>query len=146
MEAHDLESEISCPQAYKQFRGLISKLESEESAGMNLSSLENLINKEGREVLRLLLEEPIRDRGTGNIGSAVKGSDRVTRSHRRTRKKAIKTIFGKIEIERTIYSLIQFAWPYKPRSKGRNVKSRKRVLLFTQFTIQCRNRSSKRLV
>ena len=30
---------------------------------------------------------------------------KVTRSHRRARKKAIKTIFGKIEIERTIYSL-----------------------------------------
>lgn len=105
MEAYGLEPEISCPHAYEKFCDLISTLESEESAGMNLSSLENLINKEGREVLRLLLEEHIRDRGTGNIGSVVKGSDKVTRSHRRIRKKAIKTIFGKIEIERTVYSL-----------------------------------------
>ncbi len=66
--------------------------------------MENLIDKEGREVLRLLLEEHIKFRGTGDIGSFVEGSDSCIRTHRRVRGIGIKTIFGAVKAERTLYS------------------------------------------
>jgi len=70
---------------------------------MHLGSLESLIELEGREIQRLMLEEHIGLRGPGNVGESVEGSDNVLRSHKRIRSIGLKTIFGEIQIERTQY-------------------------------------------
>jgi hypothetical protein len=70
---------------------------------MRHAELESLIEVEGREVLRSLLEEVIQLRGPGDIGPAIDGTDGISRTHRRLRAISIKTIFGEVEIERMVY-------------------------------------------
>jgi hypothetical protein len=104
MEAHALSAEKPFHESMEKFLELTAKLQSKEANKMHLTSLESLIEKDGREIQRLMLEEHIRLRGPGNIGEAIEGSDEVIRSHRRNRSVSLKTIFGAIEIERTQYS------------------------------------------
>ena len=68
---------------------------------MHLGSLESLIELEGREIQRLMLEEHIGLRGPVNVGESVEGSDNVLRSHKRICSIGLKTIFGELQIERT---------------------------------------------
>ena len=72
---------------------------------MQLTSLETLIETDGREILRLMLEEHIGLRGSGAVGESIAGSDEVVRTHRRLRTRSLKTIFGPIDVERMQYSL-----------------------------------------
>lgn len=104
MEAYALPAEKPFHGAMEKFLELTAKLESKAVNKMHLSSLESLIETDGREIQRLMLEEHIRLRGSGDIGEAIEGSDEVIRSHRRNRSVGLKTIFGAIEIERTLYS------------------------------------------
>lgn len=104
MEAHALPAEKPFHGSMEKFLELTAKLQSREVNKMHLTALESLIETDGREVLRLMLEEHIWLRGSGNIGEAIEGSDEVVRSHKRNRSLGLKTIFGAIEIERTLYS------------------------------------------
>jgi hypothetical protein len=70
---------------------------------MDFSDLEKMIEKDGREVLRLLLEAHVRSRGLGDVGPAVEGSNGAIRTHRRVGERQIKSIFGTIEFERLSY-------------------------------------------
>ena len=88
----------------EKFLELTTKLQSKEVNKMHLTSLESLIEADGREMLRLMLEEHIRLRGPGNVGETIEGSDEVIRSQLRNRSRKLKTIFGPIDIERTQYS------------------------------------------
>jgi hypothetical protein len=71
---------------------------------MDLSDLENSISKQGRELLRKLLEEHLELRGHGAVGDSVEGSDDVTRKETRETTKNITTVFGKVENNRISYS------------------------------------------
>jgi len=103
MEARQLPADQPFHGSIERFYDLTAKLGAPITARMKLTDLESLIEVEGREVLRCMLEEHIEQRGTGNIGIAVEGADGVARTHRRDRAIAIKTIFGEISVERTIY-------------------------------------------
>lgn len=85
------------------FFGLIQELQSRQVMQMQLGGLENVLETEGRELLRTMLEEHIHLRGPGQIGTVVTGSDGVERSPQRERSISIKTIFGAISIERLVY-------------------------------------------
>jgi len=65
--------------------------------------LEKLIEERQRETSRLLLEAAFVSRGPGDVGSQVKGSDEVTRTHKRERTVHMKSIFGEVELNRTGY-------------------------------------------
>jgi hypothetical protein len=69
----------------KDFFELMTKLQSKDVMKMHLGSLESLIEVDGREIQRLMLEEQIGLRGPGNVGESVEGSDNVLRSHKRIR-------------------------------------------------------------
>lgn len=90
-------------EAEKAFDQLTSCLKGRQTLGMNFTDLEKMIEKDGREVLRLLLEAHIKSRGLGDIGSAIEGSDGFIRTHRRIGERQIKSIFGSIEFDRSSY-------------------------------------------
>lgn len=104
MEAYSLELENSFSASTQSFIELIHKLNSDEVNNMQLRGLEALIQEDGREVLRNLLEETIKKQGPGDMGDSIEGSDNINRSHKRIRLIKTKTIFGEIQIERMIYS------------------------------------------
>jgi hypothetical protein len=90
-------------QAEQKFFDLINVLESRHTLGMKFSDLEKLIETDGRELLRLLLQAHVDSRGTGDIGESVAGADGIIRTHRRIGERQIKSIFGAIECERLGY-------------------------------------------
>lgn len=86
------------------FFEFLEKLMDTSSQNMQLSSIEELIAIEGRELLRTVLEEHIKQTGSGNIGDKLEGSDGIVRKNLREREVKVKTTFGEIQIQRTLYS------------------------------------------
>lgn len=78
-------------------------LKDKQSHNLELSELENYINQDGRELLRRLLIGHLEERGVGDIGLFVIGTDGIKRTHKRVRTRVIKTIFGDIKIKRLGY-------------------------------------------
>ena len=78
-------------------------LTKKESFNLDLSGVEDYINKEGRELLKGLLSGHLKERGLGDIGSCVTGADGIKRTYKRLRTKKMKTLFGEIKIKRIGY-------------------------------------------
>lgn len=109
MEAHQLPVDQPFQGSIERFYALTAKLQSTASSHMKLTDLESLIEVDGREVLRQLLEDHILQCGTGDIGATIDGVDGVVRTHRRDRAITIKSIFGEIKVGRTVYGKPGFA-------------------------------------
>jgi hypothetical protein len=101
---------ISMPQvadaylaAREQLDSIITQLDSSQAQRMTHSELEQLLEIEGRELLRLLLQGHLDQRSPG----AAKGPvlDATGRKHTdlRLHTRSIKTIFGKVDVRRTGY-------------------------------------------
>lgn len=81
---------------------LKAKLRHEESAEMTESQLERVIDEEGREVLRCLLQGHIDLRNQADIvQQTVVGSDGVERTHQVASKRTIASIFGEVDSRRS---------------------------------------------
>lgn len=80
-------------------------LQSPASHQLDLSSLEERLSTDGRELLRHLLLAHLAERGVGDIGDSVLGSDGIRRTHKRLRTRTINTLFGPIAIQRLAYSM-----------------------------------------
>jgi len=102
IEALEIKEELFA-MAQEKFSSLLKTL-AEKVFKKKLSDLEGLIETEGREVLRLLLQECIQAQGPGDIGPSVKGSDQVNRTHCRIRSVMITTLFGDIKVDKVVYS------------------------------------------
>lgn len=89
--------------AEKKFYELTNTLQARHNLAMKFSDIEKLIEHDGRELLRLLLQAHIDSRGTGDIGQAVDGIDGIIRTHKRIGERQIKSIFGAIECDRLGY-------------------------------------------
>ena len=89
--------------AEQKFYELTNTLQARHTLVMKFSDIEKLIENDGRELLRLLLQAHIDSRGTGNVGQSVDGADGVIRTHKRIGERQIKSIFGEIECERLGY-------------------------------------------
>jgi hypothetical protein len=87
------------------FFNMTDLLKDKKMKSLDLSDIEEYIQKDGRDLLKHLLLGHIEDRGIGDIGPGVIGSDGIKRTHKRIRIKKIKTLFGKIEINRIAYSV-----------------------------------------
>ena len=64
-----------------EFEDLIEHLLSPAAAELTHSQAEDLITKQGREVLRQLLQGWLESRGTGDVGPALVGQDGVRRPY-----------------------------------------------------------------
>ena len=94
MGAHSLLTEKAFHGSIEKSLDLTTKLQSKQVNKMVLSALETLIETDGPELLRVMLEEHLQLRGPADVGDVLEGSDSVVRRHRRERSIGIKTIFG----------------------------------------------------
>lgn len=99
--AAELESPFST--AREAYDGLEGYLDSAEARDMSHSDLERKLEKQGRELLRQLLQAHMDARGPGEVEEDVIGADGVARSERRTHERALETVFGTVTVERAGY-------------------------------------------
>lgn len=90
--------------AEEKFFEMTDFLKDRESQNLDLSALENFLQREGRELSRRLLTAHLKDRGVGDVGPGVVGADGIRRSHKRIGIRKLKTLFGEIKIRRVGYS------------------------------------------
>jgi hypothetical protein len=87
--------------AEERFGRIIEKLQSPARQHMEMSDLEKLLQAEGSQLLRELLQGHMDLRSLGQVESkAVTGSDGVERRDRHRRSRSIKTVFGTVELNR----------------------------------------------
>lgn len=91
--------------ARKSFENLIERLKTSDSMTLDHDEVEELVAKDAREVLRLLVQGHLalrtgRDRGR----PAPLGADGEERTHRRDTSRPLKTIFGPVEVRRLTFT------------------------------------------
>ena len=95
--------EQSYDQARQEFENIAGHLDSKEGSGMTHSELERELEKKGRELMRMLLQEHLDNRGPGQCDQPVCGVDGQERSRIRLQKRKLETVFGTVSVERTGY-------------------------------------------
>jgi hypothetical protein len=90
-------------QARDSFDHIIGYLDSEEASSMTHSDLERELEKKGRELMRILLQEHLQARGPGQCERPVRGADGVERSRVRLQERKLETVFGTVSVERVGY-------------------------------------------
>ena len=115
MEAQAVEGEKASASANaafgssaEQFDELTERLQSAETEAMRHSDLEQLIEKEGREVLRRLFQDHLRLRARREaergLTGAVVGAEGEVRTHKRVgTERRLMTVFGPVVVERIRY-------------------------------------------
>jgi len=89
--------------AYEQFDSIITQLRSPQTQRMTHSELESLLETEGRELLRRLLQAHLDERSPGTVAEPVLGADGAERTHQRPHTRQLETLFGEVELERQGY-------------------------------------------
>ena len=93
-----------CHSAYEKFIEITNHLQGEVLSAGTHSDVEAYLEEDGRELLRLLLQEHLASRGSGRVGEAVCGEDGVVRSHKRDHlERSYQSVFGRVQVERTGY-------------------------------------------
>jgi len=87
-------------EARMEFEDLIAQLRAPTAAGLTHSQAEDLIEGQGREVLRQLLQGWLDSRGAGDVGPAWGGQDGVRHTQRRLHSRALESLFGTVQVER----------------------------------------------
>ena len=95
--------EHSYDQARQEFENIVGHLDSKEASGMTHSELERELEKKGRELMRMLLQEHLDNRGPGQCDQPVCGVDGQERSRTRLQKRKLETVFGTVSIQRAGY-------------------------------------------
>ena len=89
--------------AYEQFDSIITQLRSPHSQRMTHSQLESLLETEGRELLRRLLQAHLDERSPGRVAEPVRGADGKEHTHQRPHTRPLETVFGEVEVTRQGY-------------------------------------------
>jgi hypothetical protein len=92
--------------AREQFEKLATRLAGAEAMAMTHSELESLVEKDGREVLRQLLQDHLHLRAEVDARKQVpkvEGADGVGRTQHRVHERPLLTVFGSVGIARTAY-------------------------------------------
>ncbi len=90
-------------QGRKYYDGIVNFLNSEESHSMKLSGLEQELEKKGRELMRILLQEHLDKISPSLCEQTVCGSDGIDRPNVRPHDRKIETVFGTVSTERAGY-------------------------------------------
>jgi len=90
-------------QARENFEHIVGYLDSEEASSMTHSELERELEKSGRELMRIMLQEHLDNRGPGHCEKPVSGSDGIDRSRLRLQDRKLETVFGTVSVERAGY-------------------------------------------
>jgi hypothetical protein len=106
VERTSLHRIAEAPLAAAAFAELASWMLGPESTALALHDVETTTNERIRELARLLLQEHVDVRGTGDLGPAVDcdtGDGSVSLSHRRLRTRQYLSLFGPITVTRQTY-------------------------------------------
>lgn len=108
VESTALHLVAEAPRAAKAFSDLRTWILGADSATLTLHEIETETHERIREVARLLLQEHVDERGSGDVGTAIElGAEAdslpVTLSHRRVRERQYLSLFGSITITRLSY-------------------------------------------
>lgn len=90
-------------QGREYYDGIVNFLDSEENNSMKLSDLEQELEKRGRELMRILLQQHLDKLGPSRCEQPVCGSDGIERSKERSHNRKIETVFGTVEATRVGY-------------------------------------------
>jgi hypothetical protein len=82
------------------FSRLAHRLQSTDTARMTHSDLEQLLEREGRELMRQLLQAHLDQRAQATADAPVVGSDGVERTHAREGTRRLETMVGTVEVSR----------------------------------------------
>lgn len=83
MEAQERTIDQPFHSAYEKFMEITTHLSGEALGESTQSAIAAYLETDGRELLRLLLQEHLDTQGSGRVEDAVCGSDGVVRSHKR---------------------------------------------------------------
>ena len=87
-------------EARMEFEDLIAQVLSPVAAELTHSQAEDLIERQGREVLRQLLQGWLESRGVGDVGPVRVGPDGVRRPQRRRHSRRLESLCGPVQVER----------------------------------------------
>jgi len=88
--------------AYEKFIEMTTHLSALSKGDETHSEIEAYLETDGRELLRLLLQEHLDNQGCGRVAEAVHGSDGVVRSHKRDHMATgYQSVFGTVRVART---------------------------------------------
>jgi hypothetical protein len=90
-------------EAGEKFSQMEAYLVSKDARSLTHSELERELEKQGRELMRLLLQSHLEVRGPGEAVGEVKGSDGVAREQGRLHQRGLETVFGEVNVERVGY-------------------------------------------
>ncbi len=90
-------------QGRKNLEHIIGYLDSGEASRMTHSELERELEKKGRELMRILLQEHLNRRSPGQCNQPIQGADGVERPKVRLHERELETVFGTVSMERTGY-------------------------------------------
>ena len=90
-------------QARENFEHIVGYLDSDEASSMTHSELERELEKKGRELMRLMLQEHLNNRSPGQCNLPVRGNDGIDRSQVRLQERKLETVFGTVSVERAGY-------------------------------------------
>ncbi len=96
-------SELPYSQGRQSFEHIVEYLDSEGSCSMTHSELERELEKKGRELMRVLLQEHLDRRGPGQCEQPVCDADGAERTRKRVQGKNLETVFGTVRVNRTGY-------------------------------------------
>ena len=100
-------SQLPAPSAYLaaegKFNQLCLQLQAPKAQLMTHSDLEKMLEHEGRELLRLLLQAHLDERAPGQVSLAVVNADGDGLTHQRTQQRALESVFGAVTVTRTGY-------------------------------------------
>lgn len=95
--------EHSYDQGQEYYAGIVDFLDSKECHSMKLSDLEQKLEKKGRELMRILLQEHLNKLSPSLCEQAVCGSDGINRPKVRSHERKIETVFGTVSSNRAGY-------------------------------------------
>ncbi len=79
---------------------LVNRLQSEETARMSHSDLETLLEQQGRELMRQLLQAHLDWRAQATLTAPVVDAEGVERTHQRSGTRALETLLGTVQVTR----------------------------------------------
>lgn len=89
----------------RRFDAIVDQLRSAETGLMDHGELENFLSADGRELLRLIMQDHLDLRHSREERlPGIEGADGVLRTHVRERGRTLVTIFGPVEVDRFAYS------------------------------------------
>ena len=86
------------------FDHIVSLLDSGEGNSMDMSQLENELEKRGRELMRILLQEHLDNRSPGTCSEPVRDTDGTKRTETPDHERQIETVFGRVRLRRAGYA------------------------------------------